>query len=79
MHSEAPGPQQLDPTLQTPAGSNPCTERLVSDGINLVSESPVMMTDGDGRPGQKACRSEETLEATHSHLHWGLQRSEASG
>jgi hypothetical protein len=41
----------------------------VSDGINLVSGSPVRMTDGDGRPGQEACSSEETLEATHSHFH----------
>lgn len=56
--------------------------RPVSDGINLVSESLVRMTDGDGRPGQEACSSEETLKATHSHFpggRGGLQCSEASG
>lgn len=37
------------------------------------------MTEGDGIPGQEAGHSEETLEATHSHLHWGLQCSEANG
>lgn len=37
------------------------------------------MTEGDGIPGQETGRSEETLEATHSHLHRSLQCSEANG
>lgn len=37
------------------------------------------MTEGDGIPGQEAACSEESLEATHSHLHWAHQRSEANG
>lgn len=44
-----------------------------------MSESSEMMTDGDGRPGQEAGNSAETLEATHSRFHWGRQCSEASG
>lgn len=53
--------------------------RPVSDWINLVSESPMRTTDGDGRLGQEACSSEESPEATHSHFYWGLWCSEASG